>query len=146
MSSSGESTPVPERAERDEGPPPLKRNYLTPKLLAITLVLDACVILFAGLAAFGLKRLDPGVAFGGGAAAFVVCLLVAGLVMRRRSWAIWLGWLIQFALIASGLILSPMYLLGAGSLALWVWCLWRGGKADRAAPPSANPSPAGDAR
>ncbi len=124
---------------------PLKRNYLTPKLLAIVLGIDAFVVMFAGIAAFGLKRLEPVAAFGGGAVFFVVCVLAAGLVMRRR-WAVWLGWLIQVALIASGLIVWPMYVLGAGSLALWVWCLWRGAKADRAPLPSTAPSTAGDAR
>jgi len=129
-------------AEPDETlPEGWKRNLLTPKLLAIALGLDVFLVVFAALTAFGLRRLDPALAFGGGGALVLLCLIAAAFV-RKAAWAVWLGWLIQLALIASGLLLAPMYLLGGASLILWVWCLWRGAKADRAPFPS---TPPGDA-
>jgi len=103
---------------------------LTAKLTGIVLALDACIIPFIGLTAWGLGRLDPWPAFGGAAVAFVLVLLIAVLVMRRPR-MLWLGWLVQLGLIATGLLLGAMYVLGAGSLLLWVWCLWRGAKADQ---------------
>jgi len=108
------------------------RLTLTAKLTAIVLALDAFVVPFIALAAWGLGRLDPWAAFGGGAALFLVALTAAGLAMRR-PWAVWIGWLVQLALIAAGLVMTPVYVLGAGSLVLWVWCLWRGAKADQPA-------------
>lgn len=116
---------------------------LTAKLAAIVLGLDAFVVVFAALAAFGLRRLDPAAAFGGAAAFIVVCLVGAGLVRRALPAALAIGWLAQVALIACGLLLTPMYFVGGGSLLLWVWCLWRGARADRPAP---LPRARGDAR
>src|SRR5690606_10207803 len=112
-------------------------NLLTPKLLAIVLVLDIFVVFFAALTAFGLSVLTPAVAFGGGVAAIVLCILAAGL-LRRGPIGAWLGSLIQLGLVATGFLLSPMFLVGAGSLLLWVWCLWRGAKTDRAPLPAAG--------
>ena len=115
--------------------PALKRNYLTPKLVAIVLALDAFVIIFPTLAAFGLKRLEPWLAFGGGAVFFVICVLLAGLA-RKHAWVVWAGWVVQLALVAMGVLLLPMYIVGGLSLILWVWCLWRGAKVDRAPLPA----------
>lgn len=107
------------------------RNLLTPKLLAVVLGLDAFLYFFAAMASFGLDRLPPLAAFGGGAAAIAACVLAAGLV-RRTVWGVVLGWVLQVGLVALGFVLAPMFVIGAGFLLLWVWCLWRGAKADRA--------------
>ncbi len=134
-------TAAPEEARCAGGVAPLKRNLLTPKLVAIVLGLDAFVVIFPTLAAFGLKRLEPALAFGGGAAFFVICVLLAGLA-RKHAWVVWAGWLVQAALVAMGALLLPMYIVGGLSLILWVWCLWRGSKADRAPFPDQAPGAA----
>jgi hypothetical protein len=127
-----------------------KRNLLTPKLVAVALGVDAVVVFFIALTAYGLGWLSPGVAFGVGGALFLLALLGAGLVRRRAALAVGIGWLVQLVLVGGGIALlwvDPasawgLLFLAAASLALWVWCLWRGAKTDRAPFPS---TPAGDA-
>ncbi|HWL01874.1 MAG TPA: DUF4233 domain-containing protein [Microbacteriaceae bacterium] len=121
----------------------LKRNLLTPKLVAIVLGLDVFLVIFVAFAAFGLRWLEPGAAFGIGGALIVLCLLGAGLVRRRATLAVGIGWLVQAVLVAGGIALLfrdpaggvTLLLVAGGSLALWVWCLWRGAKTDRAPAP-----------
>ena len=127
-----------------------KRNLLTPKLVAIALGVDAVVVFFVALTAFGLGWLTPGVALGVGGALVILSVLAAGLVRRRASLAIGIGWLVQAVLVGGGIALlwvdpasaGGLIFLAVASLALWVWCLWRGAKTDRAPFPS---TPAGDA-
>lgn len=123
----------------------LKRNLLTPKLVAIMLGLDVFLVLFVAFAAFGLRWLEPGAAFGIGGALVILCLLGAGLVRRRPAAALGIGWLVQAVLVVGGIALLfrdvaagvTLLLVAGGSLVLWVWCLWRGAKTDRA--PAPNP-------
>lgn len=123
--------------------PPV-RNLLTPKLVAIVLGLDIFLVLFVAFTAFGLKWLEPGAAFGIGGALIVLCAAGAGLVRRRLQLAIGIGWLVHGVLVAGGLALLfrdpgagiTLLLVAGGSAALWVWCLWRGGKTDREPAPN----------
>jgi len=124
----------------DGMPEGLKRNLLTPKLVAIVLGLDIFVVIFVAFTAFGLKWLEPGAAFGIGGALIVLCVLGAGLVRRRPALAVGIGWLVHAVLVAGGIALLfrdagagiTLLVVAGGALALWVWCLWRGAKTDRA--------------
>jgi hypothetical protein len=60
------------------------------------------------------------------------CLLVAGLL--RFEWAYWLGWAIQVAAIALGLVVATMFVLGGIFFALWAtaWFLGRKIEVERA--------------
>ena len=127
-------------AEAAPLPEGMKRNLLTPKLVAIVLGLDVFVVIFVAFTAYGLRWLAPGAAFGIGAALIVLCVVGAGLVRRRAGLAIGIGWLAQAALVAGGVALLfrdvaagiTLLIVALGALALWVWCLWRGAKTDRA--------------
>jgi len=127
----------------------LRRNLLTPKLVAIMLGLDVFIVLFVAITAFGLRWLEPGLAFGAGGALIVLCLLGAGLVRRRPGLALGIGWLVQGVLVAGGVALLlrdvaagiTLLVVAGGALALWVWCLWRGARTDRAPFPN---DPSGD--
>lgn len=118
----------------------LKRNLLTPKLVAIVLGLDIFIVLFVAFTAFGLKWLEPGAAFGIGGALIVLCVLGAGLVRRRGALALGIGWFVHGVLVLAGVLLLlrdvgagiTLLIVAGGALALWVWCLWRGAKTDRA--------------
>ena len=102
----------------------------TESLLSIVLMLEAFLVFFTALTAFGLDLLPAGAALGGGAAVIVLLALDGRLV--RYDWGIWLGWVLQFGLIALGLLLPLMYLIGAGFFALWIFCLIKGRSIDRA--------------
>lgn len=111
---------VPARPRRVRG--------ATESLLSIVLGLEAALVFFVTVTAFGLKAVSPAVAFGGGAALFVLLLVTAGLL--RFRWAVWLGWILQAVLVALGLLLPLMYFIGAGFAAIWVYCFVTGRRLD----------------
>ncbi|MEQ1736970.1 MAG: DUF4233 domain-containing protein, partial [Rhodoglobus sp.] len=76
------------------------------------------------------KVLEPLPAFVGGAALIVALILVAGLV--RYRWGVWLGWVLQAALVATGILLPVMYFIAAGFVGIWIYCFIKGGQLDRA--------------
>lgn len=106
-----------------------RRRSTTESLLSIVLLLEAILLFFVTLALFGLKTLSPLIAFGGGAAFVVVILLT--IVLMRWPVGIVIGWLIQAALIALGLLNPVIYVVGAGFAAFWIWCFVRGRQIDR---------------
>jgi hypothetical protein len=107
-----------------------RERSATESLLSITLALEGCLVFFAALAAFALKVVEPAVALGGGAL-FIALLAVCGRLLRNPI-GVWLGWVLQFALIAVGILLPLMYVIGAGFLALWIFCFVKGRSLDRA--------------
>jgi hypothetical protein len=109
--------------------PPRRRRSTTESLLSIVLLLEAILLFFVTLVLFGLKTLTPAVAFGGGAA-FVVVILIT-IALTRWPVGVVLGFVIQAALIALGLLNPVMYVVGAGFAAFFVWCFVRGRQIDR---------------
>ena len=97
-------------------------------LLSIVLALEAVLVFFVTLAVYGLDILPPGPAFGGGAVLLVLFLLAGRFV--RYPWGVWFGWVLQCALLATGIILPLMYVVAAGFLALWIFCFVRGRQID----------------
>ena len=98
-------------------------------LLSITLLLEAVLVFFVVMAAYGLKVLPPGAVFGGGVL-LVVLLIVAGRLVGRPA-GIWLGWVLQVALIAIGILLPLMYFIGAIFAFIWIYCFITGRRLDR---------------
>jgi hypothetical protein len=99
-------------------------------LLSIALGLEAVLVFFVMLTAFGLKALPPGAAFGGGIGLILLLVLAARFV--RYEWGVWFGWLLQVALVATGILLPVMYFIGLGFAAIWVFCFVKGRQLDRA--------------
>jgi hypothetical protein len=93
------------------------------------LLLEAVLVFFIALTAFGLRVLPAAAAFGGGAALLVALLVVGRLV--RYSWGVWLGWLAQAVLLATGFLLPLMWFIGAVFAALWIFCAITGRRLDR---------------
>jgi len=107
-----------------------RERSATQSLLSIALGLEAVVMFFVMLTAFGLKAVSPGVAFGGGIAFIVALVLVSGLL--RHQWGVWLGWALQAALIATGVLLPAMFFVAAIFVGIWVFCFIKGRQLDRA--------------
>ena len=106
-----------------------RRRTTTESLLSIVLILEAALLFFATLTIFGLKALEPAPAFLGGGI-FIVLLVVTSRLVRYR-WGVWLGWVLQAALIATGFLIPIMFLVGAGFVALWVYCFIKARDVDR---------------
>ncbi len=109
-------------------PKPRRRRSLTESLLSIALGLEAVMVFFAALTAFGLKVLEPAVAFAGGGALLVLLVLVAGL--QRYAWGVWLGAALQLVLVATGFLLPVMFFVAAIFVALWIYCYIKGRQID----------------
>lgn len=96
---------------------------------ATVLVLEVLVVFFAALVAYGLRLADPAaiaVAAGGVA---VLAILAVGLL---RTWIGYvLGSALQVWILATGLVLPAMYVLGGLFALLWVVGLRLGTRIDR---------------
>jgi len=98
-------------------------------LLSIALLLEAVLVFFIVMVAFGLKLLPTPVVFGGGAV-LVALLFVAGRLAGGPV-GVWIGWVLQVALIALGILLPLMYFIGAIFAAIWIYCFVTGRRLDR---------------
>ncbi len=92
------------------------------------LALEAFVVLFASLVAFGLDLAEPAVVWTVGGIAAVVFLLLAGLVRYRAGLV--LGSVMQVALIASGLVIPMMFFVGGIFAVIWIVALRLGRRID----------------
>ena len=110
--------------------PPRRERSASESLLSIALALEAVLVFFVALTAFGLKALEPLPAFIGGAALIVVLVIAARLV--RYPWGVWLGWLLQAVLLATGILLPIMYVVAAAFIGIWIYCFVKGRQLDRA--------------
>lgn len=109
---------------------PRRDRSATESLLSIVLGLEAVLLFFVSVTAFGLKALPPAAAFGGGAGLILALVLVAGLL--RFRWGVWLGWVLQAVLLGTGVILSVMYVVAAVFVAIWIFCFVKGRQLDTA--------------
>jgi Protein of unknown function (DUF4233) len=126
---SAENSEAARSSRRARTPRVRSHRSLTESLLSIVLGLEAVLVFFIALTVFGLHSLSPALAFGGGAA-LVVLLAVATRVVRYQ-WGVWLGWVLQAALIATGIVLPVLYVVAAVFVAIWVYCVVRARQVDR---------------
>jgi hypothetical protein len=113
VTTAGDAAPAPQRKPR-------RQRSVTESLLSIVLGLEAILVFFLTLTAFGLKALPPVTAFVGGALFFLA--FVFGAALLRFPWGVWVGWVLQVALLATGFILPMMFFVGGVFVALWIFC------------------------
>jgi hypothetical protein len=99
-------------------------------LCASTLLGEFFVIGFAGLVAMRTSGLPAGTVWTVCGVAMVLCLLLCGVLTRPGG--VQLGWALQLALIASGLVVPTMYFLGVCFAGLWWASVHFGRKVDAA--------------
>lgn len=98
-------------------------------LCAAVLAFEAPCVFFGGLVAKDLSSLSTGAAVGGASALAVLCLVVAGLL--RAAWSYHLGSALQVVIIATGVVVPAMFVVGGIFGLLWVVALRQGGRLDR---------------
>ena len=116
------------------------------QLCGTVLAMEAIVIGLAIPVAIVLEHLRRGVAGGVGGGLAVCALLLSGLVGRpRMAWALVAGSVLQVLVIAAGIVVPAMYILGVIFAALWVTGIWLARRLVATPPASALPSPASSA-
>jgi hypothetical protein len=110
------------------------------RLCSAILLLESIVLGLSTAVMISVESVDTSQALWIGLGLTTACLLVAG--MLRRPWAYGLGWAIQVAAIALGVVVTAMYVLGAIFLLLWLAAVRIGRliDTDRAAAAAAAPA------
>ena len=109
---------------------PRRQRSLTESLLSIVLGLEAVLVFFIALTVYGLHALPPLEAFVGGA--ILVAILALANRIVRYSWGVWVGWVLQAVLLATGILLPALYIAAALFIAMWIFCFVRARTIDRA--------------
>ena len=119
------------------------------RLLVTVLSMEAVVCLLAIVPAKQLGHASAGTAGAVCGAVAVIALALCGYVGRGRT-ALYVGSVFQAAVVATGVILPAMYVIGAIFAALWFTGIWLGRKWERPAPAPAKrddpPHPSAAAR
>lgn len=113
----------------DRQPRARRQRSATDALLSIVLVLESLLIFFLALLVFALDVLEPVPAFVGGGALFLLFVMTSRLVRFRAGLV--LGFALQATLIATGVFVPAMYVVGLGFVGLWVYCFITGQRLDR---------------
>ncbi len=100
------------------------------RMFAATLLsIEIVIIVLTAMAAFGLRLANPGQIALVAAVAAVLAVIAAATVRSGTGYAI--GWVVQVLLVASGLFIPAMWVLGGVFLVLWAWALATGRRIDR---------------
>lgn len=96
---------------------------------ATILVLEAFVVSFAALVAFGLRAAPLALVWGFGAGLGLALVLTAGLLRWRAGYLV--GSVLQVGVLAIGLAVPMMFFVGGIFVLLWIVALRLGGRIDR---------------
>lgn len=114
-------------------PRPRRTRGAAESLGSIVLVFESIVVFLAGLVVFGLDALPDAIpdwwGIVGGAVAAVVMILVSG--MLRHRWALIAGWVLQFAVLAAGLLVPAIAVVALIFGAMWGYATIKGASLDR---------------
>lgn len=108
------------------------RNRTTKATLgSLVMVFESVVVFFATLVAFGLEVYpDPVVIWITGISLSVILMLFPAVLGKPFTYVI--GWALQLIVLALGVWVPLMYLLGGVFLVMWAWGMIAGGTIDKA--------------
>lgn len=111
-----------------------RKRPAKPQFSQTILVLEACLVLFATLVAYGLRVASTGVVWAVGGTLALVLVLSSGLVGRRGGYAV--GWVLQGWLLAAAIVLPAVardiaVIVVLVFVGLWFAALRIGGRIDR---------------
>ena len=111
------------------------------QLCGTVLVMEAIVIGLAIPVAIVYEHLHRSVALGVGGGLAVCALLLSGVIGRPgMGWALVAGSVLQVLVIAAGVVVPAMYILGVIFAALWVTGIWLARRLQTPAAPGAHGS------
>lgn len=114
----------------DQSPQPsVPRRSARRQFAATILVLEAFVVLFAALVAYGLQAAPTTVVVTVGGAMALALVLVGGMLRWPGGYAA--GSVLQLAILLTGLVVPMMFVVGGIFVVLWVVALRLGGRIDR---------------
>ena len=118
------STPAAEPTVPPRRKAPAKRQFA-----ATVLMLEAFLVLFATLVAFGLRVAEPTIVWVVGGALMVVLVMLSRLVGQPGSYVA--GSVAQGVVLAGAFVIPLLLVIGLVFVAMWVTALRLGGRIDR---------------
>jgi hypothetical protein len=94
------------------------------------LAFELVIVFLGGLTIFGLNAINPrelGIVIGVGLA----LLMIIALALMRTSLGLPLGWAAQVGMLATGFLVTALFVVGALFFGLWIYCMVVGGRMDR---------------
>ena len=102
------------------------------RLCGTVLIMEAVVVLLAIVPSIQLEHVSGSTAGAVGGAIAVVAIVLSGVVGRpRMGWALYAGTVFQILVIASGVLVPAMYILGVIFAVLWFTGIWLARKVER---------------
>ena len=107
------------------------RNKSTQRTLgSMLMAFESFVVFFATLVAFGLKVADGPTVWTIGLALSFILIMTPAILGKKFSYA-W-GWFLQIVVVALGIWVPLMYVIGGIFVCLWAWAMIAGGTIDKA--------------
>ncbi|MBP7835500.1 MAG: DUF4233 domain-containing protein [Rhodoluna sp.] len=107
------------------------RNKSTQRTLgSMLMAFESFVVFFATLVAFGLKVADGPTVWAVGLALSFLFIMTPAILGKKFSYA-W-GWFLQIVVVALGIWVPLMYVIGGIFVCLWAWAMIAGGTIDKA--------------
>ena len=106
-----------------------RKRPAKPQFTQTMLVLEAFVVFFATLVAYGLRVADTATVWWVGGSLTVILVVLAGWVGRPGGYVA--GSVAQVVVLACGFVVPMMFVVGAVFAAMWVFSLRVGGRIDR---------------
>jgi hypothetical protein len=97
---------------------------------SMLLAFESFVVFFATLVAFGLKVADGPVVWAVGLSLAFVLIATPAILGRKFSYVF--GWFLQVVVVALGIWVPLMYVVGAIFVCLWAWAMIAGSTIDKA--------------
>ena len=123
------------KAQREWRPgQPKKKGSVKTMFASSVLSIEAFIVFFAALAAFGLVARDwstPAKVWLMVGAVVLAAVFVMACVVLRRPWGYAAGWVLQLVLIATGFVVPAMFVIGAMCALAWWYAVVKGGSMDR---------------
>jgi hypothetical protein len=107
------------------------RNKSTQRTLgSMLMAFESFVVFFATLVAFGLKVAEGPIVWAVGLTLSFLLILTPAILGKKFSYA-W-GWFLQLVVVALGIWVPLMYVIGGIFVCLWAWAMIAGGTIDKA--------------
>ncbi|KQR11045.1 DUF4233 domain-containing protein [Cellulomonas sp. Leaf334] len=127
----------------DGGQAVRRKRPAKPQFTQTILVLEAVLVFFATLVAYGLRLAEPAAIWWVGGALSVTLIVLSGLMTRPGGYVA--GSVVQGVVLAVGFVIPMMFVVGGIFVILWIVALRLGGRIDRerAEYDAANPGAVG---